>query len=624
MNRFYLRCFIVLFLGFTSASCGSSGTQAEKTAVADPLTIRETIYGTTIGKKGMYDSYAWLGLPYAIPPAGKLRWRAPQNPDAWQQPREALAFENHCPQLANRNGGVSHLKTGTPTGSEDCLYLNIWTPPFAPDKIPEDKKRLPVMVWIHGGSNVMGHGGLYNGGHLATRHNLVVLTLNYRLGPLGWFAHPALRAETANRLNQSGNFATLDLIKALEWVRDNINSFGGDPSNVTIFGESAGAYNVYTLLVSPLARGLFHKAIVQSGGSAFASLSEAERYDPDRYNLAKLSSNETIASLLITDQKAADIPSALKLINTMSQEGLRSYLRAIKPFTLLNALRKKDPAGNLHTRIQVYSNLRDGYIIPDKDPADLLLDKKSYNPVPTIFGTNRDEQKLFLAFDPDYVKSYFGAIFRIKDKNRYERDVAYLTNAWKLRGVDRAATSIKQSQGSDVFAYRFDWDEEPNLIVSDFSEILGAAHGFEIPFVFGNFDLGSFLANLMISSNDEGRIELSSAMMSYWAEFAYNGDPGTGREGQFPHWKSWNNGKGQDKMILFDTAEGGGIRMSPDNVTFNKLVSQLEMDNSFKTQREKCEMFVRMFHGRFEWDQETYFKLAGKGCRGYPPSRFAR
>ena len=613
---------LFLFLCFAVSSCDSSDSTKKKEVVPDSDTVRSINSGKVIGFSGLYNSHTWQGIPFAKPPVNHLRWKAPVVPDTWQGTRKMLKFGNHCPQLANRNGGVSHLKSGTPTGDEDCLYLNVWTPKFKPDQVPAGKDRLPVMVWIHGGSNVMGHGGLYNGGNLATTHQMVIVTVNYRVGPFGWFALPALREKADTPEEKSGNFGTLDLIRSLEWVSDNISPFGGDPSNVTVFGESAGGYNIFALLVSPLAKGLFHKAIVQSGGTSFSTMEEAEQFQLEQKQEGKISSTEAILKMLISDQKAGDRASALSVLKAMSTEEQITYLRNKDRDELLNAFRRVDKDGKLHTRLQVHSNLMDGVLIPQQDPAELMKDLNFYNAVPTIFGTNRDEQKLFMVFHPSYVKNYFGVIFRVKDKKVYFRDVAYQTDSWKLRGVDRAASAMRESYGPRVFAYRFDWDEEPDFFITDFGEILGAAHGFEIPFVFGHFDLGSKLANLMISANDEGRFELSRAMMSYWAEFAYTGDPAAGRNKDLPQWASWNNQAGQSKMLILDTTEGGGIRMSPESVTFKNLVARIEADRSLATQKEKCAMFVKIFHGRFEWDSAVYNNLAGDGCQPFAPAEF--
>lgn len=215
--------------------------------------VIETRQGALIGfTEG--DTHVWCGIPYAAPPVGQWRWRSPRPPARWDGVRPATAFSASSWQSSE---SCQELGGGDPGQfSEDCLYLNVWSPVARADP-------LPVMVWLHGGGFTLGAGGLppYNGRALAKR-GAVVVTINYRLGHLGFFAHPALEGEEERVVH---NFALLDQIKALEWVRDNIAAFGGDPENITVFGESAGARSVLSLMASPLAGGLFHKAIVQSG-----------------------------------------------------------------------------------------------------------------------------------------------------------------------------------------------------------------------------------------------------------------------------------------------------------------------------------------------------------------------
>lgn len=241
-----------------------------------PDSLRTINTGQLVGFEDSYDTFAWLGIPYASAPTGNLRWRAPQAPQSWNGVRTAIQYGEPCMQFWGALAGVDG-NPGEVIGDEDCLSLNIWSPKKATSNTP-----LPVMVWIHGGGNDSGSANLYQGHHLAGTQNVVVVTLNYRLGLLGWLSHPAIRSSSANLADASGNFGTLDIIQALSWVRDNIMLFGGDPSNVTIFGESAGGRNVYSLMASPFAKGLFHKAIVQSGtvDTTLRVLAEEPYQDP--------------------------------------------------------------------------------------------------------------------------------------------------------------------------------------------------------------------------------------------------------------------------------------------------------------------------------------------------------
>ena len=209
-----------------------------------------------VGKDGLV---LFRGLPYARPPIGPLRFRPPEPPEAWSGIRDATRFGSSAPQNGALIGPLMSLGIGR-TG-EDCLHLNIWTP-------AADGRRRPVMVWIHGGAFILGSGSqmLYDGAALARRGDVVVVTINYRLGALGFLR---LRDRFGSRLPASGNEGLLDQIAALQWVRDEISSFGGDPGNVTIFGESAGAMSCATLLATPRAGGLFHRAILQSGAANY-------------------------------------------------------------------------------------------------------------------------------------------------------------------------------------------------------------------------------------------------------------------------------------------------------------------------------------------------------------------
>ena len=209
----------------------------------------------------------------------ELRWRAPQPPEAWADTFDALRFGPPCVQLSSRLGGVrSEDPDGFAGSAEDCLYLNVWTPRAEPDRVATGGDRLPVMVWIHGGGNRVGHSGsaMSDGARLAGTENVVVVSFNYRLGPLGWFSHPALRAMSASRKRPLGILEPWTRVRALEWVAANIEEFGGDPHNVTIFGESAGGRNVLAMLLVEKARNLFHRAIVQSGSTDSVSRTEAE------------------------------------------------------------------------------------------------------------------------------------------------------------------------------------------------------------------------------------------------------------------------------------------------------------------------------------------------------------
>jgi para-nitrobenzyl esterase len=560
-------------LAFSLLLCGSllacrAPEPSAPTRLAE--SARRVAQGELIGHAGLHGGHAWLGVPFAAPPVGPLRWRAPQPPPAWQGQRAALAFGPRCPQLASQLEGAE--RPGALIGDEDCLYLNVYAPAVAPAGVPQGPGRLPVMLWIHGGGNTIGSASFYDGSALASRHELVVVTVNYRLGPLGWLRHVALR-EGATPVEQSGNFGNLDHLAALEWVRDNIAAFGGDPDNVTIFGESAGGRDVLALLVSPLAAGLFQRAIVQSGGTNLATPEQAENFRDDESPGDAHSSNEVLARWVVELGVEPDRERAKARLAVQSPVRLAARMRAM-PVADLFALYVDDPDEPGLGMLRHPRMFGDGVVLPAGDLHDRIATGE-YHHVAIVLGSNRDENKLFMFVDPEHVWQLLGALPRLRDAQRYERVASLLSRSWKANSVDELAWRMRKVQGPSVFAYRWDWDEEPRVLGSDLSRMLGAAHALEIPFVFGHWNLGSEAEMLFDEDNRAGRVALSDAMMSYWAQFAYTGDPGRGRDGSLPNWNSWGPGPENEKYVIFDTEAGGGIRMASETISFAAIASEL-------------------------------------------------
>ena len=295
---------------------------------ADSATAVEIAQGRVVGYVSE-GAYAWRGIPFAAPPAGELRWRAPRPPAPFAEPLVATASGSPCLQFASPLAAVADPDGDGVVGSEDCLYLNVYAPAGAPGA----GERHPVMFWIHGGGNSVGHAGPYDGSLLAVRHDVVLVAVNYRLGPFGWFTHPALRGPDASPADASGNFGTLDLVRGLEWVRDNIAAFGGDPANVTIFGESAGGTNVLSLLSSPHAAGLFHRAIAQSGSHRATPRAHGEAFAEGETPGHRHSSAEMVAALLARD--GMDLAAARERARAMSHDAIRTLLHGVDGAKLL-------------------------------------------------------------------------------------------------------------------------------------------------------------------------------------------------------------------------------------------------------------------------------------------------
>jgi para-nitrobenzyl esterase len=582
--------------------------------IADPASRRMTNSGAVIGFQEQYGGHAWIGIPFAKPPVGPLRWRAPQPPEPWTGTREALAFGSACTQF----GGLAGK--GAPEGGEDCLYLNVYAPRFTEAQVPKTGARLPVMLWIHGGGDFTGKSDGYAGGNLAATHKLIVVTTNYRLGPFGWFRHAALRADSANELDKSGNFGTLDLVRALQWVHENAAAFGGDPDNVTIFGESSGGLNVFSLLVSPLARGLFHRAISESGSISKFSLADAENFTDDAEPGHASSSNEALLRLLIKDGLAIDRASAKARLAAMSLPDVVRYLRGKTSSEILSVY-TPEYTGIYESRHPFV--FRDGVVLPQEEATQRFAKPDGYNRVPVMLGTNRDEFKLFMIMDNTHVRNILWLIPRMRDERQYNLIAEYQSKSFKATGVDELATVLRATQGSSVFAYRFDWDEESRLLGTDLSVMFGAAHGAEIPFVFGQFDNG-LLKKYLLQNEPDART-LSGQMMSYWAEFAYHGDPGRGRDGSLPEWTPWDNiAPRSPKFMLLDTAGSGGLRMSPDSVSEASLLAAVEADPRLPTQRDKCTIYRELAGwGWFDDFTKKDYPTAGKsGCREFPFDKY--
>jgi len=470
------------------------------------------------GRADIMETWSWKGIPYAKPPVGQLRWKAPRTPDAWDDVKLTVEFASQASQLSPIFTGIS--------GSEDCLYLNIWRP----DTSEED---LPVYVWIHGGGNSIGSPALedYHGHALASRLNAVFISVNYRLGPLGWFRHPVLKTE--NALDDSGNYGLLDIISALRWIQRNIESFGGDPGNVTLSGESAGANNTLALLLSPEAGGLFHKAIVQSGYKRSVSINRAETQ-----------AGELIEYLLSRRGKDSSV---------MTRTEIRDILYQSSPSELF----KFYNAGSTGMIDHLY-HIEDGAVFPENGYQG-FVSGDYVNKLPVIIGSNNDEMKLFLFFDSSIPW----------DSELYELTAEIGSLRFKEGGVDSIASAVSRIPGSPpVYAYRFDWGSPDEAgrspLPGDWGRRLGAIHTLEIPFFLGTDSINGpiFTAMLFNRKNLENRRLLSGAMMDYTSNFIRTGDPNEGRETalNWPEWDQTNN------YIVFNTDEEGLLISTDDRI----------------------------------------------------------
>ena len=563
----------------------------------DQDSLRNTQEGLVIGMEGENNTFAWKGIPFAKPPIGELRWKAPQDASAWNGTLEAIEFKSACFQGSSMIQGDSEGKW---SGNEDCLYLNVWTPQLTEDQLENNQEKLPVMMWIHGGGNTTGSAHVYDPSLLVSKHNVVVVTIHYRMGPLGWFRHPALQTPDSSREDISGNYGTLDTIKALEWINKNIKYFGGDPGNVTVFGESAGGHNAAAIFASPLAEGLYHKVIVQSGIMSSSSIEAAESYLPESGIAPSRSGLEAFNHILVANKSAANLIEAKKIQDEMTLEEIRTILYEQSPDVLLQSSFDARPKRGGMTRV-----FPDGHVIL-KGGIEEAFNNSSLRRVPIISGTNKDENKFFNALNRNFVKwgpatGLYKTVgvdempLEIIDPEYYDAISFYGSSFWKQRAVDTPARKLILSGHTDTYAYRFDWDELSTINDIDLSKLIGAAHALEILFVFGTFD--SFIVKNFLFGDDAypaGK-KLSEQIQSYWAEFAYTGNPGRGREGNLPLWTSWSNQEG-DKYLVLDSENDKGVFMSDIEYTQDYLLNRIASDSRLNN-KEKCETLFGLSYG---------------------------
>jgi para-nitrobenzyl esterase len=497
---------------------------------AEPVQIETgLVRGLIVGNAD--DIQLYRGIPYAAPPVGNLRWRPPQPAVHWQGIRECFAFGAAAPQhpvaLATMFPGMT-LQAKT---NEDCLYLNVWAP------ARRGSEPLPVMVWIHGGGYTFGADsqGLYDGANLA-RRGVVVVGMNYRLGPLGFLSHPQLSAESPH--GASGNYGILDQIEALKWVQRNAAAFGGDPSRVTIFGESAGGNSVYALLMSPLAKGLFQRAIAQSGATlAYAHIKKS----PYGFRPAEAAGVEFA--------KKCGVPVG---------PGQLAALRAMSADDLLNATASFDAPRSLEFRSDRmrFGPVVDGWAIPD-DPMT-LFDKGQVNGVPLIVGANADEGSLFTMSSPlpkganeyrELLEKSFGKpaaanLAALYPPSTLRRSVADLMGDYLFVAPCRYVARTMEHAKNPVYLYHY-----AHPTPGPMGKLLGAHHGAEIVFAFDNLQLAPKY------SPADARVR--DALIGYWVQFAATGNP---NKAGLPEWPAFD--PATDRCLLVkDTIESAqGIR----------------------------------------------------------------
>lgn len=467
----------LLPVGAALAAIAIAGGIIVQRALADDSgdLIVPTLYGELQGKS-LQTTDAWLGIPYARAPVGARRWQPPQPPEKWDGVKPAFQFGAACMQLLPGKGAEAALADGPM--SEDCLTLNVWRP-------KQSSQSLPVMVWVHGGAFRLGSSSLalYNGEALAAK-GVVVVSINYRLGPLSVFPHPALIQDTTRPIN----FGLLDQIAALSWIKRNIASFGGNPDNVTIWGESAGGASVGYLMASPLSAGLFNKAIIESGA--------LDLPEPGRQQ-----AQAELKTMLPGDlwsknaQQLRALPATELLHLPLSKTAVMPVIDGV---SLKEKTRSAFAAGHIHK-------------------------------VPLLIGSNNDEAGFF---PPQWSASVPEKLGDLWPQAKALTD-GYGTGRDELRAAqiatDKFATLNTRAQADAAAVLMPTWRYQFSYVSpADRGRVEGAIHTAEIPYVFGNLNTLP-----QVTAEDH---RLAQTLMMRWVQFARSGDPNAP---ELPHWPRW-------------------------------------------------------------------------------------
>ena len=493
VSRWSIPCVILMALA------GACLLHAQTRSVGPEVTITTGVLEGLRSNDGGGGA-AFLGIPYAAPPVGNLRWEPPQPPHARSGMRKAVQFAPACPQMPA--GWLPY-----PVWSEDCLYLNIWTPLLSP------QARAPVIVFFHGGSNRAGYSQLTPLGPALSPLGVVVVTANYRLGPLGFFAHPALTASSPH--HSSGNYGILDQIQVLRWVRENIAHFGGDPGRITVMGQSSGAFDICLMMSSPLARGLFQRAILGSGDCESALIEDIRT--PIHFN----------------GIRGTGEGSGERLAADMGVVGGRDVVRRLRAIPVETILKTWS-----HDQELEFDAIVDGWVIPDQ-PAKVFAEDRQA-PVPVLVGSNADEATVF-APGPATVSDYWKylredtgvyaeqefVLWPASSDTEVPGQYLKLQNATFAYGAWSMARAMYRAR-EPAYLYLFTWADAGKRAK------LGACHGEELYF------LGDSFPSDWVSAAGEKRF--GEVLRQYWMNFAKSGQPdGPG----LPAWPAYDSSSNQ-------------------------------------------------------------------------------
>lgn len=536
----------------SNATDVTSENIASSETLASDLLIRETQFGSVMGYEED-EALIWQGIPYGGDTSGENRWQAPTDPQPWSETLDAT------------QAGVVALQAGADgvTGSEDALNLDI----YRPNNETED---LPVLVYIHGGNNQTGQAQEISGKSFVSSQDAIVVSVNYRLGPLGFNPLPALK--TGSDEENSGNYAMLDLAKSLDWIRANIGEFGGDSNNITVSGFSAGGRDVMAMLISPLFEGKFDKAISFSGGMTIAD----EEKSQDIFA-------ESIAPLVVEDGVKNDEDQAKKWLLT-SDEEVKDYLYNLDGIRLVGLM------SNAGIRMDVFPHLyNDGTVIPTEG-----FDTETYNSVPLIMLTGEQEFSLFSRFDPYFAEAVSdGSIDTDQDiSGQYDFVNKYGGQLYSLFNLEDSAIKMTSNYNAPIYGMEILFGENPDYISEEMAKI-GSFHGVFVPLL--DTDSESYAELVTDSYESQGAKELSVMFQNYIYEFISSGNP---NGENLTEWTEWQ--KDADENILFlDADDSVAIaKMGKKEFDYASVLAAIENDRSI-TEEQKADLLSEVMNGRW-------------------------
>ncbi|MDC7126927.1 MAG: carboxylesterase family protein [Spirochaetales bacterium] len=565
MSRNYLWISFSVLLLFIYTGC-----QSNQTAKVLPEfvsgTIQTTVYGQVEGYNDPdYGTLIWKGIPYAKAPSGDLRWKEAVDPEPWTDIYDATKAGNVGVQSS----------WGKTFGSEDCLNLDIYRP-------DSNENGLPVLVYIHGGNNQTGTSEELNARILANNVNAVVVSVNYRLGLLGFNNLPALRSD--NELESSGNYAILDIAKSLDWVNQNITSFGGNPENITISGFSAGGRDVMAMLISPVFKGKFQKAISLSGGMTLAD-----------YNMSAELIAKAIAPLAVEDGVKGTEEDAEAWLLTDAQD-VKDYLYSIAPERLANLM------SNAGIRMAVFPHLyNDGVVLPKEG-----FDTENYNNVPLIMLTGSDEFSLFSRYDGTFVKSVSDDDIIAANENgaKYLYAYKYGSKLYELFNAQESAERMFDKYDAPIYTCDFDFGDNPEIVGDKMGHIFGSFHGIWIPFLAG--EPSGFSGMFPESFTGAGTQDLAAKFTLYIKNFLWAGDPNS--EG-LVEWKAWESAtEGPAQLHLDADKDSAVITMTDERADYSAILAEMDADTTIP-EDVKAQLNSGVLSGRwFSGQLDEYYK----------------